>query len=269
MMLEEKFEKLKSMLASMQSILIAYSGGVDSAFLLKAASLVVPDSIMAVTAESPTYPSGEKDNAKEIANNLGIRHILVKIDELANPDFVKNNKDRCYWCKKELFTKFLDIAKEENLKYVVEASNYDDTFDYRPGLKAVKELEIRSPLIDLKFTKDEIREVSKSLGLSTWSKPSMACLSSRFPYGTKITEEALNRIDKAEMFLRQEGFSQVRVRHYDDLARIEVPEEELPKLLQEQTRKKIIAEFKKFGYVYVTIDIEGYRSGSMNLVDMG
>ena len=264
--LKKKFEALKSMLASMDSVLVAYSGGVDSAFLLKVVSMSVTGKIVAVTVESLTYPTGEKARAKELVNDLKVKHIVVQIDELANPNFVENNKDRCYWCKRELFAKMKEIAKNENISCVLEASNHDDTFDYRPGLKAVKELGIKSPLIDLKFTKDEIRELSKLLDLPTWNKPSMACLSSRFPYGTKISEEALQRIDKAEVFLKEQGISQVRVRHYNDLARIEVPEEELPKLMQEQTRKKIITELKKLGYIYVTVDLEGYRSGSMNLV---
>ena len=176
-LLEKKFNELKSTLFAMDSVLVAYSGGVDSAFLLKVVSMTVKGDIVAVTAESLTYPTGEKEKAIELVNVLGVKHIVIEIDELANANFVENNKDRCYWCKRELFSKMKKIAQEEGISKVLEASNHDDTFDYRPGTKAVKELGIISPLIDLKFTKDEIREISKSLDLPTWDKPSMACLS--------------------------------------------------------------------------------------------
>jgi uncharacterized protein len=260
-----KLKRLEKNLASMDSVLIAYSGGVDSTFLLKVASDVLGNKkVLAVTAKSVTFPSWEMQLAKKMAKKFKIKQIIIETDELKNSKFVKNSKDRCYWCKKELFSKLLTIAEKEGLRYVADGANYDDIKDFRPGMKAAKELKVRSPLKEARLKKEEIREMSKNLGLPTWNKPSFACFSSRFPYGVKITKDLLQKINTAESLLRKLGLTQVRVRHHDKIARIEVYEEEIPKLIQRNIREKIVSEFNKLGYLYVTIDLQGYKTGSIN-----
>ncbi len=262
---EQKLQHLKFFLARMESVLIAYSGGVDSAFLLKVAKDVLDDDkVLAVTAASLTYPVNEIKEAETIAKKLMVRYLVIKTDELSNQKFTENPADRCYWCKKELFSKLIALAKEHKLNYVLDGSNYDDTKDFRPGMKAARELGVRSPLKEAGLGKDEIRSLSKKLGLPTWNKPSLACLASRFPYGMRITKENLTKVDQAEAFLRRFGITQVRVRHHDQIARIEVFKNEISKLLKEDVRDKIITKFKELGYNYVTVDLEGYRTGSMN-----
>lgn len=262
----DKLKELKQILTNMQSVLIAYSGGVDSTFLLKVAQEVLGDKVLAVTELSPVYPSEETGQAKTLAQEFGVRHEFLETQELSNSEFVNNPKDRCYWCKKELFTDLLKIAQKNNLNYVLDGTNFDDLDDFRPGMRAASELGVRSPLKEARFTKDEIRRFSKKLGLPTWNKPSFACLASRFPYGMKISKENLDKVDKAERFLRNSGITQVRVRQHDNIARIEVLEDELPKLMEPQLRKQLIRYFKQLGYAYITVDLEGYRSGSMNEV---
>ncbi|MBU0478026.1 ATP-dependent sacrificial sulfur transferase LarE [bacterium] len=263
--MNKKMQQLKKILAKMESVLIAYSGGVDSTFLLKVAKDVLDDDkVVAVTATSLTYPACEIKEAKTIAKRLRVKHLVIKTDEFLNQKFVENSADRCYWCKKELFSKLIALAKEYKLNYVLDGSNYDDTKDFRPGMKAAMELGVRSPLEEAGLTKDEIRSLSERLGLPTWSKPSFACLASRFPYGMKITKENLAKVDKAEAFLRKFGITQVRVRHHDQTARIEVCKNEISRLLKEEAMDKIITKFKELGYNYVTVDLEGYRTGSMN-----
>jgi uncharacterized protein len=261
----KKLEDLKDILVTMKSVLVAYSGGVDSTFLLKVARDVLGETnVLAVTEMSPVYPSEETEQAKVIAQELGVRHQCIDTQELSNPEFVKNPKERCYWCKKELFADLLKIAAENALHYVLDGTNFDDIGDWRPGMRAAQELGIQSPLKEAQLTKDEIRHFSKELGLPTWDKPSFACLASRFPYGTKITTENLSKIDNAERFLRSFGITQLRVRHHDNIARIEVLEKDLRRLLDTQVRRQILTHFKELGYTYVTIDLEGYRTGSMN-----
>jgi uncharacterized protein len=263
--MNKKLQRLKKILAEMESVLISYSGGVDSTFLLKIAKDALDDDkVLAVTAASLTYPACEIEDAKITAKGLKVRHLVIKTDELSNKKFAENPVDRCYWCKRELFSKLIALAKEYKLKYVLDGSNYDDTKDFRPGMKAARELGVRSPLEEAEFGKDKIRSLSETLGLPTWNKPSLACLASRFPYGMKITKENLAKVDKAETFLRKFGVTQARVRHHDQIARIEIPKNEISKLLKEEAMDKIVTKFKKLGYTYVTVDLEGYRTGSMN-----
>ncbi len=262
MYLENKVTKLKQYIKALDSFAVAFSSGVDSTFLLKIAHEQAGDKIIAVTAKSSLFPEREFNEAINFCKKEGIKHIIIEANELNTECFRQNPPNRCYLCKKELFKKFLTIAEENNIKYVVEGSNADDIQDYRPGMRAVKELGIKSPLLEAGLTKAEIRILSKQLGLSTWEKPSFACLASRFVYGEEISEEKLKMVENAEEFLRNAGFKQVRVRIHNNLARIEVMPEEFEKLLQ--IREKIISEFKTYGFNYITMDLTGYRTGSMN-----
>lgn len=264
MNVHEKLDKLKSYLKSLESVAVAFSGGVDSSFLLKVAFDVLGGNTLAVTAQSATYPEREFREAVEFVREHGIRHLVIVSEELEVEGFSDNPLNRCYLCKNELFTKIKEIARNNNIKYVAEGSNYDDLGDYRPGLKAVAELDIVSPLREAVLTKEDIRILSRDMGLKTWNKPSFACLSSRFPYGEKITREKLERVDKAEQFLIDLGFKQVRVRYHGDIARIEVYEEEIEKLIKQEMRRIIYSKFKEIGFTYTALDLKGYRTGSMN-----
>lgn len=259
-----KLEKLKNHIKSLESAVVAFSGGVDSAFLLKVAFDVLGSNVLAVTARSATFPEREYNEAVEFIDKYGIRHLSFDSEELDLEGFTQNPKNRCYICKHELFSKIKDIAKNENLKYVLEGSNHDDLSDFRPGLKAVEELLIVSPLREAGLTKDDIRQLSKEMGLSTWDKPSFACLSSRFPYGQTITREKLHMVDKAEQFLIDLGFRQVRVRHHGELARIELSPNEIEQIFQRNLANDIYTYFKELGFVYTSLDLKGYRTGSMN-----
>ena len=259
-----KLESLKSILSKMGSLLIAYSGGVDSTFLLKVTSDVLGDRVMAVTASSETYPPRELEEAKENVKMLGVKHVIIKTNELDDENFVSNPPERCYYCKKELFSKLTELAKQYELNHVADGSNYDDLGDFRPGMRAASQFEVRSPLKEAMLTKEEIRTLSKNLDLPTWDKPSQPCLSTRFPYGAEITREKLSRVGCAEEFLAGFGIKQLRVRVHGDIARIEVPRGEIHILLDEDISRKIVSKFKTLGYTYVTLDIEGYRMGSMN-----
>ena len=262
--INEKFEKLKNYLSSLESVVVAFSSGVDSTFLLKTAHDVLGDKVIAVTAESCSFPKRELNEAKLFCQKEGIKHIVVESEELEIDGFCKNPVNRCYLCNKELFEKITEIAKENNIKNIVEGSNIDDNGDYRPGLQAVSELNIKSPLRYAELNKNEIRELSKKLELNTWDKQSFACLSSRFVYGEEITKEKLSMVDKAEQLLLDLGFHQLRVRIHGTIARIEVLPDEFPELIEEKNRLKIVTEFEKYGFTYISMDLKGYRTGSMN-----
>lgn len=263
MLLKQKLSRLKKIILEYNSCLIAFSGGVDSTFLLKIASIVLPkNKILAVTARSSTYPKEELLFSKNIARRLGLRHKIIATSELKDKKFISNPTNRCYFCKFELFTKLKSIASKFKLNFVIDASNVSDKLDFRPGNIAKQELKIRSPLAQVGLTKEDIRKLSRKMGLDTWNKPNLACLASRIPYGTRITSGLLKRIDEAERYLKNMGFKQVRLRHYNGLCRIEVLKNDIPYLLSK--RNKVIDKLKKLGYNYVTVDLEGYRTGSMN-----
>lgn len=261
---QEKLKQLQQLLQNLKSCAIAFSGGVDSTFLIKVAYDVLGDNALAVTATSSTYPVRELEEAKQYAQKIGIPHIIIPSEELDILKFSDNLPDRCYYCKKELFQKILQIAKEHHLNTVLDGSNADDTFDYRPGARARSELQIRSPLKEVGLTKQEIRQLSASLQLKSSEKPAFACLASRFPYGVKITKERLKQVEAAEEYLCSLGIRQYRVRYHDHIARIEVTPDDFPDILAHA--KKIIKRFKTLGFTYIALDLEGYRTGSLNEV---
>jgi uncharacterized protein len=261
---QRKLENLNRKLKKMGSVVIAFSGGVDSSFLVKVAYDLLGEKVVAVTATSSTYPKAELQEAERIAKLIGVRHMVIDSEETEIDNFKLNPTNRCYYCKKELFSKLKDIAKRENINYVLDGTNYDDLDDFRPGMQAVKELDIISPLKEVKLTKKDIRDLSEEMNLDTWDKPAFACLASRFPYGTEITKEKLDRIDKAENVLRNLGLKQLRVRYHDKIARIEVSKKDIRLLLKHS--EEVIKELKKLGFTYITLDLEGYRTGSLNEV---
>jgi len=266
----EKIDRLHNILKKMKRVLVAYSGGVDSTFLLKTSMDVLgKKNVLAVVASSETYPETEVVLAVKLAEELKAGLLLIKTDELSDPRFAKNPKERCFYCKLELFSKLKKIAKEKGLNYVVDGSNYDDRLDFRPGAAAGKNLGIRSPLKEAHISKEEIRKYSKQMKLSNWNKPSMACLASRIPYGAAIDKQILDQIGRAEAFLKKKYFKQVRVRHHGNIARIEISPADFKCLLNPKISKNITENLKKIGYTYITFDLEGFRSGSMNLVFKG
>ena len=258
----DKHKALEEYLIGLQSVAVAFSGGVDSTFLLKTAHDVLGDQAIAVTARSLAFPKRELEEAKAFCASEGIRHFILESEELKIEGFSYNPKNRCYLCKRELFERILALAAENGIAYVAEGSNVDDEGDYRPGLEAVKELRVKSPLRAVGLGKQEIRAYSCQMGLKTWDKQSFACLFSRIPYGEEITAEKLHMLDLAEQFLLDAGFHQLRVRVHGVLARIEVLPQEFERLLQQ--RESVVATFRQYGFLYVTMDLQGYRTGSMN-----
>ncbi len=264
--LATKEQRLRDILQDMAEAIVAFSGGVDSTLLLKVAAEELDDDVVAVTARSPAYIDEEYDTATELARDFGVEHITIQTEETNDPNFARNPTDRCYHCKRELFGRLQELARKRDIRWVADATNLDDCSDYRPGMQAAEELGVRSPLMEAELTKGDIRELSRSLELPTWDKPSMACLASRFPYGEKITESKLNRVEKAEEYLRELGFQQLRVRNHQDTARIEVSPEDIHRVFEGGNRPKIVARLEELGFSYVTLDLEGYRTGSMNEV---
>lgn len=259
-----KARRLNDIIRDLDSVVVAFSGGVDSALLSRLSFDILGDKALAVTASSETYPAHELESAKKLAKEIGITHLIIETKELEIEGFSDNPPDRCYFCKSELFGKLRDIADGEGYANVADGTNLDDTQDYRPGSKAAQELGVRSPLKEAGLTKEDIRRLSEELELSTWDKPSYACMSSRFPYGEEITLEDLAKVSAAEDFLRGMGLGQFRVRHHGTIARLELTPEDFPLVIER--RDQITEKFREIGYTYITLDLQGYRTGSMNEV---
>ena len=265
MTLEQKTKKIKSLILEMDSALVAFSGGVDSTLVLALAHEVLGEKALAVTAQSASVPDREMKASHQLAKEIGARHLVIKTEEMSNPDYRTNPVNRCYHCKTELYSRLKKVAQQENIFHILNGTNTDDLGDYRPGLESAREQGVRSPLVEAQFSKQEVRELSRMMKLSIWNKPAMACLSSRIPYGQPVTPEKLAMIEQAEDVLLSLGFEQIRVRHHGDLARIELGKNEMPHYLNNEKIQKIVQEkFKVLGFLTVVLDPEGYRIGSLN-----
>ncbi len=264
--IDSKRERLCALLKEMDGVVIGYSGGCDSTLLAAAAREVLGERALCVMASSATYPPSEEAEALETAGSLGIPVVRMVTDELQDEAFAANSPERCYFCKRELFGRLSGIARQRGCRWVADGSNTDDLDDYRPGGRAASEFGVRSPLREAGLSKREIRELARRMGLPTWDKPALACLASRIPYGTRIEPGILRRLDEAESFLKGLGFRQVRVRHHGDVARIEVEAEEIPRLAEAEIRRQVAEKFRELNYLYVALDLDGYRTGSLNAV---
>jgi uncharacterized protein len=265
MTLEQKTKKIKSLILEMDSALVAFSGGVDSTLVLALAHEVLGKKALAVTAQSASMPDREMKACHQLAKEIGVKHLVVKTEEMSNPNYRANPANRCYHCKTELYSSLKKVAQQENILNILNGTNTDDLGDYRPGLDSAREQGVRSPLVEAEFNKQEVRELSRKMEISVWDKPAMACLSSRIPYGQPVTEEKLAMIEQAEDVLLSLGFEQIRVRHHGDLARIELGKNEMPHYLNNEKIQKIVQEkFKVLGFLTVVLDPEGYRMGSLN-----
>lgn len=265
--LQTKHDHLKNILREMGSVAVGFSGGIDSTLLIRVATDTLGKNALAVIGRSETYPTREFEEAIQLATSFGSRYRVVNTEETDNLKFKENPPDRCYFCKTELFGKLNVIAKEERMRWIADGTILDDLGDFRPGMRAKSEQDVRSPLLEAGFTKSDVRSLARALGIPTWDKPSFACLSSRFPYGHGITKENLMKVDAAETFMRDLGFRFFRVRHHDDrTARLEVGPQEIDRLFESTLREKIVSQFKGLGFAYVTLDLQGYRTGSMNEV---
>ncbi len=260
--MDEKLKQLEERLRAMERVIVSYSGGVDSTLLLKVAHDCLGENVLAVTVVSPTMPSHERKEAELLAREIGARQVVMEGQEMSDPDYVSNSTERCYFCKGKICDQLLDYARREGYRYILDGANADDLNDHRPGQRAARERGMRSPLQKVGFTKAEIRHLARALGLPNWDKPSAACLASRIPYGTPITRETLAQIEQAEASLRKLGFGQLRVRHHEQVARIEVEVSEFERVLA--NRSAITTALRKLGYTHVTLDLSGFRSGSMN-----
>jgi uncharacterized protein len=260
------YEGLQKIMKEMGSVLVAYSGGVDSALVMKVAFDTLGPAAVAATSVSPTFPPSQLEEAKRVAASVGIRHLFVESDELQIPGYAENNRDRCYLCKDDLYTLLTDLASRQKFQFIADGTNLDDLSDIRPGLKAAREKGVRSPLVEAGLDKSAVRALSHELGLPTWNKPASACLSSRFPHGTSITYERLDQVGQAEEILRRFGFRQFRVRYHGDTARIEMDVEEFPALLDSPKRADLLEQIRACGFQWVTLDLAGYRQGSLNVL---